>query len=105
MLDTELRLRKTGSRSVPLDTTFDRYWPKSSAYICGAIILANSSSVWRSRSLLVYTDDSSVPFIPSSHAFDSLDRKNLCLVFITSFFAASCSSTMSSSVMSSCVPL
>lgn len=101
MLDTELRFRKTGSSSVPFDTTFDRYEPKSSACICGAIILANSSSVCRSRSLLVYTDDSSVPFIPSSHAFDSLERKNLLPVFSVSFFAWSCSSTMSSSVLSS----
>lgn len=90
MLDTELRFRKTGSSSVLFDTTFDRYEPKSSACICGAIILANSSSVCRSSSSLVYTDDSSVPFIPSSHAFDSLDRKNLLPVFITSFFASSC---------------
>ena len=101
MLDTELRFRKTGSSSVPFDTTFDRYEPKSAAFICGAMSLAKSSSVWRSSSSLVYTEDSSVPSSPSSHAFDSIEMKNLLFVFRTSFFASSCSSTRSSSVLSS----
>ena len=104
MLDTELRFMKSGSRSVPFDTTFDRYVPKSAACICGAISFLKSSSVCRSSWSLVYMDDSSVPSSPSSQAFDSLDRKNLVPVFRTSFFARSCSSMTSSSVSFSLVP-
>ena len=104
MLDTELRFMKTGSSSVPFETTFDRYVPKSAAETCGAISFLNSSSVCRSSSSLVYMDDSSFPSSPSSHSFDSLERKNLVPVFRMSFFARSCSSTTSSSVSFSLVP-
>ena len=101
MLDTELRFMKTGSSSVPFDITFDRQVPKSAACMCGAISLAKSSSVCRSRSSSVWIDDRSFPSRPSSHSFDYLDRKNLVFVFRMSFFARSCSSITSSSVLSS----
>ena len=101
MLDKVLRFKNTWSSIVPLDTTLERYEPKSAAEMFGAISFVNSSSVCKSRSLLVYIDDRSFPFIPSNHAFDSLDKKNLLFVFRMFFLASSCSSITCCIVLSS----
>ena len=104
MLDTVLRFKNTGSTSSPFETTLERLEPKSAAEMCGAMSFVNSSLVCKSSSLLVYIEERSFPFIPSNHALDSLDKKNLCLVFRMSFFASSCSSMTSCSVLFNLVP-
>ena len=104
MLDTVLRFKKTGSKRVPFETTFERYAAKSAADKCGARSFVKISSGSKSRELLVSIVERSVPSMLSSHAFDSLDKKNLLLASSTSAFAVLCSFKMSSSVSFSLVP-
>ena len=104
MLDTVLRFKNTGSKSVPFETTLERCVLKSAADKCGARSFAKTSSGSKSRELLVSIVDSSFPSMLSSHAFDSLDKKNLFLASSTSAFAVLCSSKTSSSVSFSLVP-
>ena len=77
---------------------------KSAADKCGASSFAKISSGSKSRELLVSIVEISVPSMLSSHAFDSLDKKNLFLAASTSAFAVLCSYKMSSSVLFSLVP-
>ena len=104
MLDTVLRFKKTGSKSVPFETTFERYAAESAADKCGASSFVKISSGSKSRELLVSIVERSVPSMLSSHAFDSLAKKNLLLASSTSAFAVPCSFKMSSSVSFSLVP-
>ena len=104
MLDTVLRFKNTGSSSCPFETTLERYVVKSAADKCGASSFVKISSGSKSRELLVSIVDSSFPSMLSSHAFDSLDKKNLFLASSTSAFAVLCSFKMSSSVSFSLVP-
>lgn len=53
MLDTVLRFKNTGSKSVPFETTLERCVLKSAADKCGARSFAKTTSGSKSRELLV----------------------------------------------------
>lgn len=89
MLDTVLNSRKSKPGSDESDKIAERDVVKSAADMFGATRFLNSSSGYKSASLLVYIVDSRVPLSLFSHSFDSLDKKNLYEASNTSFLALS----------------
>ena len=104
MLDTVLNSRKAKPGSDELDRIADRDVVKSAADMLAATRFLNSSSGYKSASLLVYIVDSRVPSSLFSHSFDYLDNKNLYEVLNTSLLALSCSSSTAFNVLFKFIP-
>ena len=104
MLDTVLNSRKEKPRSEESDKIAERDVVKSAAEMCVATRFLNSSSGYKSASLLVYIVDRRVPSMLFSHSFDYLDKKNLYEVFIKSLLALSCSLMTAFSVFFKFIP-
>lgn len=104
MLDTVLNSRKLNLGSDESDKIAERDVVKSAADMLAATRFLNSSSGYKSASLLVYIVDRRVPSRLFSHSFDYLDKKNLYEVLNKSLLALSCKSNTAFNVLFKFIP-